>query len=91
MFKHGLNVIIPRLSSALRPPAWASHRPPARASPRPLVNYGSIMTVAMHIMTVAMESHVFRINPRVTYPPQRPRLLSDVNVFGGLFLCWSTL
>ena len=22
-----------------------------------------------------------------TYQPQRPRLLSDVNVFGGLFLC----
>ena len=29
----------------------------------------------------------FRINPRVIYPPQRTQLLSDVNVFGGLFLC----
>ena len=27
----------------------------------------------------------------VTYQPQRTQLLSDVNVFGGLFLCWSTL
>ena len=45
----------------------------------------------MHIMTAVKESDVFRINPCVTYPPQRTRLLSDVNVFGGLFLCWSTL
>ena len=27
----------------------------------------------------------------VTYPPQRTRLLSDIDVFGGLFLCWTTL
>ena len=26
-----------------------------------------------------------------TYQPQRVRLLSDVNVFGGLFLCWSLI
>ena len=39
----------------------------------PVVNYFSIMTVAMHIMTAVKESHVFRINPCVTYPPQRPR------------------
>ena len=30
---------------------------------------------------------VFRINLFVTDPPQRTRLLSDVNVSGGLFLC----
>ena len=53
----------------------------------PVVNYFSIMTVAMHIMTAVKESHMFRINPRVTYPPQRTRLLSDVNVSGGLCLC----
>ena len=53
----------------------------------PVVNYFAIMTVAKHIMTAVKESHVFRINPRVTYPPQRTRLLSDVNVSGGLFLC----
>jgi hypothetical protein len=27
----------------------------------------------------------------VTYQPQRVQLLSDVNVFGGQFLCWWTL
>ena len=37
----------------------------------------------MHIMTAIKESHVFRINPRAIYQPQRTRLLSDVNVFGG--------
>ena len=40
--------------------------------------------------------HVFRITPQVvtyivTYKPERIRLLSDVNVFGRRFLCWSTL
>ena len=40
------------------------------------------LTVA--IMTAVKESHTLRINPRVTYPPQCPRLLSDVNVFGRL-------
>ena len=52
-----------------------------------VMNYFSIMTVAMYIITAVKESHVFCINPCVTYPPQRTRLLSDVNVFGGLFLC----
>ena len=46
-----------------------------------------IMTTAMHIMSADKESYVFCINPCVTYPPQRTRLLSNVNVFGGLFLC----
>ena len=53
----------------------------------PVVNYFSIMTVAMHIMAAVKESHVFHINPCVTYQPQRTRLLSNVNIFGGLFLC----
>ena len=57
----------------------------------PVVNCFSIMTVAMHIMTTVKVTRVFRINLCVTYPPQRTRLLSDVNVFGGQFLCWSTL
>ena len=45
-----------------------------------LVNYFSMMTVAMHIMTAVKESCVFRINPCLTYQPQCTRLLS--NVFG---------
>ena len=40
----------------------------------------------MHIITAVKESHVFHINPHVTYQPQRTQLLSNVNVFGGLFL-----
>ena len=47
-----------------------------------------IMTVAMHIMTAVKESHISHHSGSspVTYQPQRTRLLSDVNVFGGLFL-----
>ena len=50
-----------------------------------VVNHFSIMTVAQHIMTYHSAS-----SP-ITYQPRPIRLLSDVNVFGGLFLCGSTL
>ena len=50
----------------------------------PVVNYFSIMTVAMHIMTAVKES-------LVTYQPQHTRLLSDVMVSGGLFLLINTM
>ena len=58
-----------------------------------VVNYFSIMTVAKHIMTAAKESGLLyhHASSPVIYQPQRIRLLSDVNVFGGLFLSWSTL
>ena len=56
-----------------------------------VVNYFSIIAVAKHIMTVVKESGVIlsyhSASSPVTYQPQWIRLLSDVNVSGGLFLC----
>ena len=56
-----------------------------------VVNYFSIITIVMHIMTAVKESHVSRINPRVTYQPQCPRLLNDVNDYFSAdqhYECW---
>ena len=59
----------------------------------PVVNYFSIMTESSscyayndHCQGKSRLSYHFASSP-VTYQPQRTLLLSDVNVFGGLFLC----
>ena len=47
------------------------------------MDYFSIMTIVMHIKTAVKESRVFRINPRLTYPPQCPTSTSLADYFAA--------